>query len=110
MNDCSAETAERRINMITTKERATLRGLAQKLDPIFQIGKNGVTDTLVEQLSDALEARELIKITVLNSAVAGAKDIINGLSEALDADPVQAIGNKIVIYRRSKRKDAVHLL
>ncbi len=96
--------------MITTKERATLRGMAQKIDTIFQIGKNGVTSTLVEQLSDALEARELIKISVLPACEAGAKDIINGLAEALDADPVQAIGNKVVIYRRSKRKDIVHLL
>lgn len=96
--------------MITTKERAVLRGMAQKIEPIYQIGKNGVTDGIVSRLSDALDARELIKITVLQSCEAGARDIIDNLALCLDADPVQAIGNKIVLYRLSSKKDVKHVL
>ena len=95
--------------MITSKQRAYLRGLAQKLEPIFQIGKNGVTDVILSELSDSLDARELIKISVLNNSDLDAKDIINQLCEMLDAEPISAVGKKIVIYRRSNRKDVKHI-
>lgn len=96
--------------MITTKERAVLRGIAQNLDPIFQVGKNGVTDTLAQQLSEALDARELIKINVLKACDYTPKEVIAELSDRLNADPVQAIGNKIVLYRKSENKDIKHYL
>lgn len=96
--------------MITTRERAVLRGIAQNLDPIFQVGKNGVTDMLVQQLSAALDARELIKINVLKACDHTPKEVIAELAEKLDADPVQAIGNKIVLYRKSENKDVKHYL
>ena len=66
---------------MTSKQRAYLRGLANKIDSIFQVGKGGITDNLLTQLSDALEARELIKITVLKNAPDYARDIANEIAK-----------------------------
>lgn len=90
--------------MLSVKERAELRSAAQTIDSIFQIGKNGVTDNLITDLSAALDARELIKITVLKTADFTAKEIISELAARLNAEPVQAIGNKVVLYRKSEKK------
>lgn len=89
---------------MTSKQRAYLRGLANKIEPIFQIGKGGLTDVLIEQLSDALEARELIKINVLKTAPDYAKDLANEIAEATNSDVVQVIGNKITLFRQRKEK------
>lgn len=88
--------------MITSKQRAYLRGLANEIKPIFQIGKGGINDNLISQLSDALEARELIKIHILKNSLEDAKASANELSNILGAEPVQAIGNNFVLYRESK--------
>lgn len=95
--------------MITSKERKVLSGMGQKLEPVFQIGKNGVTDTTISELSDVLEARELIKISVLRNCDFTAKELINDLAETLMAEPVSCVGSKIVLYRRSERKDVKHI-
>ena len=95
--------------MLTSKERKALSSLGQKIEPTFQIGKNGITESLINELADILEAREIIKISVLNNSDLSAKEIINDLCEELNAEPVSAIGKKIVIYRRSSRKDVKHL-
>lgn len=84
---------------MTSKQRAYLRGFANKIEPIFQVGKGGVTDVLAEQLSDALEARELIKITVLKNAPDYARDIADEIAEKTNSDVIQVIGNKIVLFR-----------
>ncbi len=89
---------------MTSKQRAYLRGFANKIEPIFQVGKGGVTDVLVEQLSDALEARELIKITVLKNAPDYARDIADEIAEKTNSDVIQVIGNKIVLFRQRKEK------
>ena len=89
---------------MTSKQRAYLRGLANKIEPIFQVGKGGVTDVLAEQLSDALEARELIKITVLKNAPDYARDIADEIAEKTNSDVIQVIGNKIVLFRQRKEK------
>lgn len=91
--------------MLTSKQRAYLRGLGHVQSAIFQIGKGGINDNMVEQLSDALEARELIKITVLETAFMSARTACEELCERLGAEPVQCIGNKLVIYRQSSDKD-----
>ncbi len=96
--------------MISTKDRAKLKGLSQKLEPVFQIGKNGVTDTVVEQVSIALDSHELVKLNVLKNCDYTAKEIINDLAARLNADPVLAIGNKIVLYRMSDKKGVQHVL
>ena len=89
---------------MTSKQRAYLRGVANTIDPIFQIGKGGITDNLITQLSDALEARELIKITVLKNAPDYARDIANNIAENTNSEVVQVIGNKITLFRKRKEK------
>ena len=91
--------------MITGKERAYLRKLANNLDPIFQIGKGGVSDELLKQLALALESRELIKIHILETAFLDAKSCINDIAAKLRAEPVQAIGSKIVLYKQADKKE-----
>jgi len=95
--------------MITSGQRAKLRSMAQQLTPIFQIGKNGLTENLVNDLVDALEKHELIKISVLKNAEVDTKVMLNAVCEATCAEPVTAIGNKIVIYRFSSRDDINHI-
>ncbi|MBR4173447.1 MAG: ribosome assembly RNA-binding protein YhbY [Clostridia bacterium] len=90
--------------MITSKQRAYLRKLANGLDPIFQIGKGGITDEVITQLALALETRELIKIHILETALLDAKDAVNDVAKRLKAEPVQAIGSKIVIYKRANKE------
>ena len=83
---------------MTSKQRAYLRGIANNIDPIFQIGKGGLTDVLIEQLSDALEARELIKINVLKTASDYARDLANEIAESTNSEVVQVVGNKITLF------------
>ena len=94
---------------MTSKERKVLSGMGQKLEPIFQIGKNGIEGLMIKELSNALEARELIKISVLRNCDYTAKELIGELCEQLQAEPVSCVGSKIVIYRRSERKDIKHI-
>lgn len=96
--------------MLTTQERTKLKSLAQNIDAIFQIGKNGITENLINDLSVALDSRELIKISVLRNADFNAKQVIGELAEMLNAQPVQAIGNKIVLYKKSQKKDIKPIL
>ena len=91
--------------MITSKQRAYLRKLANPITPIFQIGKGGITEELIIQLNNALEARELIKIHVLETAMLDVKMSINELAEKLNAEPVQAIGSKMVIYKEARKQE-----
>ncbi|NLW40750.1 MAG: ribosome assembly RNA-binding protein YhbY [Tissierellia bacterium] len=95
--------------MLTGKQRSYLKGLANTMDPIFQIGKNGITENFIKQVDDALEARELIKIKVLNNSFLEPKEVANDLAEKLDAEFVQSIGNKFVLYRESKEKKKIQL-
>ena len=94
---------------ITTAQRARLRSMAMKIATCANIGKNGITDNSLSMLSDLLDSRELIKISVLPNSGMSARDTVRELAEKLDAIPVQAIGNKAVLYRRSKRNDIEHI-
>jgi RNA-binding protein len=76
---------------------------------LYQIGKGGLTPEVQEQLDSALEARELIKVTVLESCPVPAQEALTTLSERLRAEPVQSIGRKITLYRRSKEKPKIEL-
>ena len=96
--------------MISSSERAKLRSLAQNINPIFQIGKNGVGDNQVNDILDALAAHELIKISVLKSAETPTKLVLDEVCERTGAEPVTAIGNKIVIYKRSDKDGVEHIL
>ena len=95
--------------MITSKQRAYLRSLANKMEPIFQIGKGGINENLIKQLDDALEARELIKLHILETAFMDSREALNELAEVLGAEPVQTIGSKIVLYRESVNKKKIEL-
>lgn len=94
---------------MTSKQRAYLRGLANSLDPIFQIGKGGINDNMADQISDALENRELIKITLLRTAEITAQEACEELARRTQAEPVQCIGNRFVLYRESRENKRIYL-
>lgn len=94
---------------MTSKQRAYLRGLANPLDAVMQIGKQGVTPEVVAALDEVLEARELVKITVLPNCESEPADIADRLTGRSRAECVQVIGKKIVLYRRSKIKPVIEL-
>ena len=91
-------------NMLTGKQRSYLKSMANGIDSIMQIGKGGITENVIKQIDDALTARELIKISVLNNSMLEAKETANEIAEAVRAEYVQSIGNKFVLYRQSKEK------
>ena len=91
--------------MISTKNRAYLRSLSNTLEPFHQIGKNGVTPTVISTLDAALEARELVKITLLESCPTAPRETMTLLIAGLGCEPVQTIGRKVVIYRRSSKEE-----
>ncbi len=96
--------------MISSKIRSKLSAMAQQTKPIFQIGKNGVTDIVLKELDSVLEARELIKINVIRTSQLEAKQLINQLAEQLNAEPISAVGSKIVLYRKSNKQGIKHIL
>ena len=87
--------------MLTSKHRAYLRAMAAPMDTIFQVGKGGVNDNMCEQISNALEARELIKLRVLDNCDLNAKEAAQIISEETNSDVVQVIGTRFVLYRES---------
>ena len=87
---------------MTTKQRAYLKGLAMNLDPIFQIGKSSVTPELTAAVAEALEARELIKLSILKNCLDDGREIAAILAERTHSEVVQVIGKKIVLYKQSK--------
>ena len=91
--------------MITGKQRSYLRQLGQELDPLVFIGKNDITDTVIRELDDLLSARELVKVKLQEGSTLKAKPAANELAEKLDADFVQAIGRKFVLYRQAPKKE-----
>lgn len=96
--------------MITSGQRAKLRSMAQTLNPIFHVGKNGINDNFIKDIDTALELHELIKISVLRNSDLDAKTGMALLCDALKAEPVTAIGSKFVIYRRSSRDNVEHIV
>lgn len=95
--------------MLTSKQRAVLRGMANSMDTIFQVGKGGISDTLVAQTDDALRARELIKLRVLENSGYTAREAAEQLAEQTDSDVVQVIGSRFVLYRRNPKKPVIDL-
>lgn len=94
---------------MTTKQRAYLKSLAMTMDPIYQIGKSALTPEITQGVSDALEARELIKINVLKNCMEETSVLAQILSERTHSEIVQVIGKKIVLYRESKDKKKIIL-
>ena len=89
--------------MITSKQRAYLRSMANTMDPILFIGKEGVTEATAKEAYDALEARELIKGTVQQNCDLSDKEALEALCKMVHAEPVQCIGRRFVLYRRSRQ-------
>ncbi len=87
--------------MLTSKQRATLRAMANPIDTIFQVGKGGVNEQMCKSIADALEARELIKLKVLDNSDYTAKEAANEIAEAVGADVVSVVGKKFVLYKES---------
>ena len=94
---------------LTSKQRAQLRSLAGDIPTIMQIGKDGITDNLVKQCWDALEARELIKVNVQKNAPYVAREACEELCERVHAEPVQTIGNRFTIYRQARENSKIRL-
>ncbi len=94
---------------MTTKQRAYLKGLAMTIEPIYQIGKSSLTPEITEGVSEALEARELIKINVLKNCLDDPGVIARTLAERTHSQVVQVIGKKIVLYRESRDKKKIVL-
>lgn len=95
--------------MLNSKQRAYLRGLANKTESVFQVGKSGATPEIVESVNEALEKRELVKGTVLNNCLDDVKYIASVISERTHSDIVQIIGKKFVLYRRNDKKPVIEL-
>lgn len=95
--------------MLNSKQRAKLRAMANPMDTIMQVGKGGITDNLIATVSDALEARELIKLRVLENSDESPRTAAEALAEATSADVVAVIGTRFVLYRASKKNPRIEI-
>jgi len=96
--------------MLTSKQRAYLRSLAVHTDTIFQIGKGGINDNMLEQISNALEARELIKLRVLDNSAYTSREAAEEIAPLVEAEVVQTVGTRFVLYRESKKNKNIELV
>lgn len=94
---------------MTTKQRAYLKSLAMNIDPIYQVGKSSLTPEITKGLDEALEKRELIKVTVLNNCMDDPREIAEVVAARTRSEVVQVIGKKIVLYRESKEHKKIEL-
>ncbi len=90
--------------MLTGKQKRLLRAFATSLDPLFQVGKGGVSENLVHQVDEALKARELIKLRVLSQSSEDARSVARFLKEKTGAEIVQIIGHNLILYRQGEKK------
>ena len=95
--------------MLTGKQKRFLRSKAHHLDPIFQVGKGGVNENMIKQIADALEARELFKVSILQNCEEDKTEVAEKLSEGTGSEIVQIIGNTIVLYKESTEKKTIIL-
>lgn len=95
--------------MLTSKQRAYLRGIANHTETILQMGKEGISENLIKQVDDALTARELIKLKVLENAPMFAREAADKLAEATGSDVVQVIGMRFVLFRRNLKNPKISL-
>ncbi len=97
------------LNMISSKQRSYLRGLAQQVDPTVYIGKQGLTENVIKEIDTGLNCRELVKVKLQEGADLSPKDVADDMAEKLKAEFVQAIGRKFVLYRESKDNKQIEL-
>ena len=94
---------------MTSKQRAALRGMANQMETILQVGKAGIGEQLLRQVDDALTARELIKMSVQENCPLTAREACRALAQALGAEEVQVIGRRFVLYRRNPKNPQIQL-
>lgn len=94
---------------MTSKQRAYLRSLATSMQPIFQVGKGEISENMTEQISNALEARELMKVKVLENSLYTAREAAEIIADETGAEVVTVIGNKFVLYRESEKHKKIDL-
>ena len=95
--------------MLTSKQRAYLRSLANDMDTIFQIGKGGINENLIQQVLDALRKRELIKLRVLENSMLSAREAAEEIAEKTKSEVVQVIGSKFVLWKRNPQDPVIEL-
>ena len=95
--------------MLTSKQRAKLKSIGVETEALYQMGKNDIDENYIIQLNNALDAKELIKIKVLETALYTAREAGEILAEKTDSEVVQAIGSKVLLYRKSRKKDKVNI-
>lgn len=96
--------------MLNSRQRAQLRGIANDYETILQVGKSGISENTIKQVNDALEARELIKLRVLETCPISSRDAADELAVATKADVVQVIGSRFILYRESKDNKTIKLV
>ncbi|MDE6679010.1 MAG: ribosome assembly RNA-binding protein YhbY [Ruminococcus sp.] len=96
--------------MLTSKQRAYLRGIAGTYDTIFQVGKSGVTESMCKDIGEALRKRELIKLRVLENSGYTARAAAEAIASATDSEVVQVIGSKFVLFKRNKKDPVIENL
>lgn len=95
--------------MITTKQRAQLKSLANNLPAVFQIGKSGVNDKQTLQIDDYLRVHELVKFSVLDNSLYSAREAAEEIAEKIGAEVVQVIGSKVVLYKQNPKEPVIRL-
>lgn len=95
--------------MLTSKQRAKLKAIASTTETILQVGKGGVGEQLLKQVDDALTARELIKLRLLDTAPESPDEISQALADATGSEVVQVIGRRVVLYRKNPKKPVIQL-
>lgn len=95
--------------MLTGKQRSYLKSLANNIDPTFQIGKNGLSDNFIKQIEEAIETRELLKVRILQNSMLDPTEVANEIADRIDAEFVQSIGSRFVLYKESKENKKIQL-
>ena len=95
--------------MLISKQRSKLRGIASTYETIFQVGKNGIQDTLIAQVNDALRVRELIKLRVLDNSPYTAREAADEIAEKTGADVVQVVGSRFVLFKRNPKEPVIEI-
>ncbi len=96
--------------MLNSRQRAQLRGMANSYETIFQVGKGGINDQLIKQVDEALEARELIKLRALETSPLNSRESADEIAQRVNADVVQVIGSRFILYRESKENKTIELV